>query len=229
MSQYVTLSVFTFHTLSSKIWAFLMMQFAHKHLKDVSGQIFYKLFGSGKSNFNPFPDWSTYALLQTWNSEKEATDFFENSKIYNTYIKKTVAVKQYHLSPIQSRGSWNNINPFKVERSETVRPDNDHKIAVITRASIKPKLLFKFWKAVPRSQKPLQEAKDLIYTKGFGEVPFFEMATFSVWKSISGLNEFAYRSKEHTEVIKKTRDVKWYSEEMFARFKVLKIDELKTP
>ncbi|MGB6151422.1 MAG: DUF3291 domain-containing protein, partial [Pricia sp.] len=62
MAQITTLSIFKFTSLKSKIWAFAMMQFAHAPLRRVQGQEVYKLLGSGKSGFNPLPDWSTYAI-----------------------------------------------------------------------------------------------------------------------------------------------------------------------
>ena len=37
------------------------------------------------------------------------------------------------------------------------------------------------------------------------------------------MKNFAYQMKEHTEVIRKTRKENWYSEDMFVRFKPLKI------
>ena len=53
-----------------------MMQFAHAHLTKAKGLQFYKLMGSGKQDgFNPFPDWSTYSLLMTWENEDHADDF----------------------------------------------------------------------------------------------------------------------------------------------------------
>lgn len=224
MGQFVTLTEFKFTSLYGKVWAFFMMQFAHQPIqKQAKGQLFYKLFGSGKSNFNPFPDWSTYALLQVWDSEQEALDFRESS-IFKRYLKESSSLSLVEMQPIQSRGKWNGTNPFVIEKS-TTQLDPDQKMAVITRASIKPSKMVRFWKAVPASQKPLQEAKDLIYTKGYGEVPFFEMATFSIWDSAEGLNNFAYRSREHVKVIKQTRQIDWYKEELFARFKVSKILE----
>ncbi len=229
MQQFVTLTEFKFNSFQSKLWAFFMMQFAHKPLSKVQGQDFYKLFGSGESNFNPFPDWTTYAILQTWESEKAAKNFFEESQIYKRYCQHSQKHAIIEMQPIQSRGSWNNKNPFRFKSSEVSNIPSDSKIAVITRASIKPSKLFKFWKAVPNSQKPLEDANDLIYTKGYGEVPFFEMATFSLWKSLEGLNKFAYQSKAHVKVIKKTRQIKWYNEELFARFKVLDIKKITSP
>ena len=34
------------------------------------------------------------------------------------------------------------------------------------------------------------------------------------------MKSFAYQGKDHTEVIHKTRKEKWYSEDMFTRFKI---------
>ena len=88
----------------------------------------------------------------------------------------------------------------------------------ITRATIKLSWLFRFWKYVPTSQEPLDGNKGLIYTKGIGEVPVVQMATFSLWKNFNAVKEYAYKSKQHKEAIKKTRKNKWYKEELFSRF-----------
>jgi heme-degrading monooxygenase HmoA len=61
----------------------------------------------------------------------------------------------------------------------------------------------------------------MLYSKGVGEVPFLNMATFSVWKSAEAMKNFAYQSKEHLKAIKMTRELGWYSEELFARFVLL--------
>ncbi|GGE17368.1 DUF3291 domain-containing protein [Psychroflexus salis] len=219
MNQITTLSIFKYQSLSSKIWAFGMMQFAHSALQKTKGCEFYKLLGSGKDNFNPFPDWSVYALLQTWQSEADAQKYITESKLFKKYFAHAEQHQILYLNSIQARGEWSGKNPF-------VPVDSNYevtgKLAVITRASIKLSKLRTFWKFVPTSQKPLLKAKGLIYTKGFGEVPFTEMATFSIWNSKEDLHEFAYRSKEHVAAIKKTRKIDWYKEELFSRFEIYK-------
>ncbi|MFN5849688.1 MAG: DUF3291 domain-containing protein, partial [Chitinophagales bacterium] len=73
------------------------------------------------------------------------------------------------------------------------------------------------------SQRPIQQGcPGLIYTKGIGEAPLVQMATFSIWESAETLRNFAYNSPEHLEAIKKTRELDWYQEEMFARFQPYK-------
>ncbi|AWX45533.1 Spheroidene monooxygenase [Flagellimonas maritima] len=215
MSQITTITLFKYTSLKNKLWAFLMMQFAHSSLKRVKGLQFYKLWGSGKEGFNPLPDWSTYALLQVWDNEKEANYFFNTSSLMERYGKHTHEQWCLYLKNNISRGEWSGTNPFK--KSNNIDGDNPFVVA-ITRATIKTKLLYKFWKYVPISQKELRNNSGLIYTKGFGEVPIKQMATFSVWKDKSSLDSFAYQSKPHAKAIGHTRTLKWYKEELFSRF-----------
>lgn len=197
-----------------------MMQRAHRLIKNSSGLSFYKLMGSGKGRgFNPLPDWSVYALLQVWESEKAAELFLGNNELIERYRKKSEYLWTIFMKPVRSNGSWAGSNPFKVSDSL----DHDNKpIAVITRATIKWSKMFKFWRFVPKSQQPLTHAKGLIYTKGIGEVPLVQMATFSLWKCEDDLFQFAYGSEEHKEAINLTRKLGWYKEELFARFQPYK-------
>ena len=192
-----------------------MMQFAHRRLRHIQGLQFYKLWGSGKENFDPRPDWSVYALLQIWDSEPDAKLFFETSDLISSYEKQTIEHWTLYLKNIISRGEWSGSNPF--EKSSFL-DDSNSRIVAITRATIKTELLRTFWKYVPQSQGHLSNNPGLIYTKGFGEVPIKQMATFSVWKSKKDLDGFAYQNKPHVGAIKHTRDLKWYKEELFSRF-----------
>ena len=215
MDQVTTLTFFRYGSFVTKVWAFGMMQFAHKPLSKEKGLLHYKLMGSGKDGFNPFADWSVYALLLVWESEEAANRFFDTSALYTRYVAKTAQQWTLFLRSIKARGTWAGVNPFV--QSSMVDANNPY-IAVITRATIKPKMLRTFWNAVPDSQAPLKDNKGLVFTKGIGEVPFLQMATFSLWKDKAALMEFAYKSREHAEAISKTRSLDWYSEELFSRF-----------
>lgn len=227
MSQITTLTLLTYKGFRDKFWALSMMQFGHTHMKSAEGLSFYKLMGSGKDHFNPFPDWNVYAVLQVWDSKADADSFFDKHKLSQLYRKHTQKMEVLYLENIQARGLWNGKNPFQsaLKLSELRKTDQ---VAVITRASIKTKMLLKFWKYVPESQKPLANAEGLIYTKGFGELPFVEMATFSLWETVEDLNKYAYQTHEHIKAIQKTRALNWYSEEMFSRFRLLDRLVLKT-
>jgi len=213
--QITTISFFKFDSFKSKLWAFKMMRDGHQHLSKVEGSSFYRLMGSGKGKgFNPLPDWSVYALLQVWNSENDAEIFFNSSELFSNYKDKTSELYTLFMKNIASHGTWVGKAPFEV----ATQLDSTLPIAIITRATIKWNWLLRFWKYVPTSQKGLDGNEGLIYTKGIGEVPIVQMATFSLWKNFESVKKFAYNSKEHKEAIKRTRKNDWYSEELFTRF-----------
>lgn len=216
MSQITTLTFFRFDGFADKFFAFRMMQFAHRGIAAARGQSFYKLMGSGKgAGFNPRPDWSTYALLQVWDNESSAQVFFDTAPVFAKYRKRASQIRTIYMRSITAHGAWSGGNPFVA--STEIDPAIE-KLAVITRATIKFSRLRDFWKFVPRSQEPLENASGLIYTKGIGEVPIVQMATFSMWENAESMKSFAYKSPEHREAIAKTRELGWYKEELFARF-----------
>jgi heme-degrading monooxygenase HmoA len=221
MLSITTVTFFQFPNFTSKLWAFAQMQFAHFFIKKSPGLIFYKLMGSGSDiGFSLFPDWGVYALLGVWENEEAASNFFKHSAIYKRYQKMSSEQWTVFMKPIQTKGFWSGGNPFTPSSNLDA---NDPLIAVITRAHIKPTQLLKFWRFVPISQRPIQRGcAGLIYTKGVGEVPVVQMATFSVWENLDSLKQYAYHSIEHREAIQKTHQLNWYKEEMFTRFQPYK-------
>ena len=175
--------------------------------------------GSGRGlGFNAFPDWSTYVLLQVWESEDDAHFFFDAAKIFQDYRNRATEIWTVYLKNVSAHGQWGGGNPFQIDESLSTTEI----IFVLTRATIKWHKIISFWRYVPTSHQPLKDNSGLIYTKGVGELPVFQMATLSIWKDTESLNNFAYSSKEHREAINKTRKLNWYKEELFARFKPYK-------
>ncbi|NNC86290.1 MAG: DUF3291 domain-containing protein [Bacteroidia bacterium] len=217
MSQQITtFTFFRFTGFRNKLWAFKMMQFAHSDLGKVEGLKFYKLLGSGKGlGFNPLPDWSVYTLLQVWDNQAQADLFFKNNDLFHSYQKSATDIWTLYTRNIIAKGSWTGANPF--EKSDALNKSNSF-IVVITRATIKTNKLIAFWRSVPASHAQLHANKGLIYTKGIGEVPLVQMATFSLWKDAESLKQFAYKSAEHKEAIAKTRALNWFKEDLFSRF-----------
>ena len=217
--QITTISFFRYTSLRNKFWGLKMMQFAHKSLQNVSGLTFYRLLGSGKGRgFNPLPYWSVYALLQVWESEEDANEFFNSSDLMREYAVHSDELYTIYMKNISAGGTWVGKNPFE----KGAQLDSDQPVAVITRATIKWNWLLRFWKYVPTSQKALEGNEGLIYTKGVGEIPIVQMATFSLWKNFESVKQFAYRSKQHQEAIRRTRKNNWYKEELFSRFQPYK-------
>lgn len=221
MSQQITtLTFFNYPSFKQKLWALGMMQFAHRPMKKVKGLQFYKLLGSGKENFDPKPDWSVYGLLQVWDNEEVARDFFTNSKLYNRYQNHSKQQLTFYMKSIKAHGQWSKQNPF--EHSDSLDENNSY-ISVITRATIKISMLKKFWDYVPTSQLDLVDNPNLLFTAGVGERPVTQMATFSLWNDARALKKFAYRSQNHRHAVQQTQALQWYKEEMFTRFQPYQI------
>ena len=94
-------------------------------------------------------------------------------------------------------------------------------VAVLTRATIRLSRLKNFWKNVPAVSQKVKQADGFFLSFGVGEIPWVKQATFSIWRNMEFMKAFAYNNSEHAEVIRKTRKEQWYSEEMFARFKIV--------
>ena len=218
-----TFTIFNFSGASQRWWAFKQMVYAHAQLKKC-GNEFYKLLGSGGGEgFSLLPDFGTYILLQTWPDEAVATRFFKSNPLFLEYLDMCSECRVIHARAYKADGTWNGINPF-LNQEGNAEPDM---LGVLTRASIKPALLWQFWRYVPGVSKKIFQSPGLIFAKGIGELPLVEQATFSLWEQQKAMQHFAYKQKEHAAVVKKTRELNWYSEELFARFEVLDAEEYK--
>ena len=47
---------------------------------------------------------------------------------------------------------------------------------------------------------------------------FYSATTISIWDNFDSVNKFAYDNKSHSDIIKTTRQKKWYKEDLFSRF-----------
>ncbi|WKK87231.2 spheroidene monooxygenase [Marivirga arenosa] len=193
------------------------MQLLPKQFDQIDGCDFAKLLGTGSGfGFSLWPDFSTYSLLINWKTEDHAKQFFKESPLFIELKNKSNSIKTHFLESISAHGSWYGKNPFPSKNNYK----ND-KIAVITRARININKLTRFWQFVPKASKAIENAKGLVYTKGIGEWPLIEQATFSIWENEDAMKAYAY-ADIHKEIIKKVKNENWYKEELFSRFNVLK-------
>lgn len=218
-----TLTFFTFQ--KNRFWAFTQMQLAYKTLSKVDGLRFYKMLGTGAGNgFSLWPDFSTYAMLCVWDSETEAESFLSNHNLSKQFDSRASSKTTYFLATIKSHGKWDGANPFSL--SKTIDPLQG-KIGIITRATLNTNRLIEFWRSVPKASRAIADADGVSWFKGIGEWPFIQQATFSVWDSEESVQEFAYRSRPHANIVTKTRKRNWYKEDLFARFQILKVTKIQ--
>ncbi len=202
------------------------MGFARLYLSQMEGLSFYKLFGTGSDEgftfkFNPLTNSGIYAILAVWSDENNARSSVINSKIFQKYKAWSKQNWTIFLKPISVRGSWSGKVPFFAECNNT-----SGQIVALTRATIKFTTLLKFWGKVPDVQQLIKSDKNVLFKIGLGEVPGRQQVTFSIWPSQSAMNEFARHNGAHAEAIKSVRRDNWFSEELYARFKIF--DEIGT-
>jgi hypothetical protein len=121
------------------------------------------------------------------------------------------------LLPLASRGQWSGRRPFG---DPAPRP-YDGPVAAVTRARVAPRRMVTFWRSVPPVSADLHRSAGLRFAVGVGEAPVGLQGTFSIWRSGRDLTEFAHRRAPHVEAVRRTAELGWYSEELFARFAVV--------
>lgn len=221
MPLITTISLYHFQGFQDILWALKQNKVAREPLEAVSGLTFYKLMGSGAAGYSIFPDWNVYAILQVWESEAAADNYFKTHPLALEYTSRAKFHFNLYLDLVKVKGAWDGENPFgesSTDASLASRRHSESHMAVLTRATIKKRHLFRFWKYVPYSQRPLNNASGLLFHKGIGEVPLIQMATFSIWKNAEAMKSFAYGTQNHQGAIRQTRKHDWYREELFARF-----------
>lgn len=201
---------------------FLMQPF------NVPGLRFQKLLGSGQ-NFGLIPNFSQYVFLGVWDDEAAARTFFASDE-YSRLTSGTDTSGTLYLQPLRSQGFWDGQNPFLPAIDHLQSPARPLAkaspfVAVLTRATIRWAALPDFWRHVPQARQRLQAHQDkLLFAIGVGEKPLVQQCTISVWRDASAIDQFAYRQSGHKEVVRLTRQRRWYSEELFARFAVLDVE-----
>ncbi|WP_345955924.1 DUF3291 domain-containing protein [Mucilaginibacter sp. PAMB04168] len=199
-------------------FALLAMALHRLPLSLQKGCTFWKLMGCGRNgSFDLTPDWQQWGLLATWNTRADFDSFYQKSFISSWWKKLTTESWTLLAEPLQSHGKWDGKDPFGKPEVK----DYNGAVAVLTRATIRPSRLKNFWSHVDEAASMMAASPGYITSVGIGEAPVYRQATFSVWESIDNVKAFAYRSRQHADIIKKTRAEGWYSEELFARFKPL--------
>jgi hypothetical protein len=178
---------------------------------------FYKLMGCGRNGtFDKTPDWRQWALLTISNKVDAG---YRPSFIKAWWKVFGVEIWELQLEPIEGHGTWDGKAVFGTLPKQS---SYEGPIGILTRATIRPSQLGRFWSHVDAIAAQMASADGFITSVGIGEVPWLKQATFSIWESKDNMRQFAYKMKEHAEVVKKTHQEKWYSEDMFVRFKPLK-------
>ena len=216
--QAIALSFFRFGGAANRLWAFSQMQFSRAAFNRTPGIGFAKMFGSGTGEgFTPIPNFGVYALMGTWDGLAEARRAIAGSAVYDRYRSHAAEHWTVYIQAVSSRGVWDADEPFDiVPAGEPPLP-----MAVLTRATVKPRHAVSFWRWAPDISTTVREETHMLFKIGIGEVPWLQQVTFSIWDDVQAMKDFAYRSRFHSAAIKQVRRNGWFREELYARFRVL--------
>jgi hypothetical protein len=184
-------------------------------VRRIPGVTFAKMLGTGSGRtFTPRDaDPHHWAVLSCW-SDADGPARFEQSAPYAAWSRIADEQARFLMRPLSSRGEWAGRAPF----GDPLPHRWDGPVAAVTRARIKTAQWRRFWSAVPPVSGDLREVDGLRLAIGIGEAPVGLQGTFSIWESNAALTEFAHRRSPHAEVMRRTHEVQWYAEELFARF-----------
>lgn len=210
-----TVTFFRYESLPDKWWGFKQMGLSAERLKDVAGLRFYKMLGSGAGNgFSIWPNFGVYGLLQVWEDEAAALAFGESHELFRESLGRAAGWWRIFLQAAKSHGEWEGASPFPI----TTGYDTEKPVAVLTRATIYPRHLWRFWRFVPPVSRSIAQKEGLLFSVGVGELPLIQQATFSLWANSHHMMAYAYQSEHHKKVVRRTRELGWYREELFCRF-----------
>jgi hypothetical protein len=220
LAMLTTITIFTLRP-GQRRWGLAQMGTSPRQLQRVAGLRFFQLLGSGAANgFGFLPNLDRYSFMAVWDTAEAATTFFQTHSLWAEYTRRSHETWTAELAPLRAHGLWNGVNPFDYQAEDTALPPAGP-IAVLTRASIRLRRAPRFWRYVEPTSRALATVPGVRLAIGLGELPLVRQATFSIWDSAEVMQQYAYRDVRHREVIQLTRREGWYSEELFARFRVL--------
>lgn len=216
--QTAVLSLYRFDSAFARLWALVQMGAARLPLMRMPGLRFWKLCGSGTGEgFTPKPNTAVWAILTVWDDAAAAERGLAAGAPFGRWRARAAETCELWLEPRSARGQWSGRTPFQPETD----PAPDGPVAALTRATLRPARALRFWARVPDISARIGADPAVMFKIGLGEMPLIHQITFSVWPDTASMAAFA-RTGAHAEAIRAVRDEGWFSEELYARFRVIR-------
>ncbi len=213
----VSLSLFRFTSLPARIWVFGQMGAARLAFMRMPEVGFYKLCGSGTGEgFTPKPNTAVWAILATWPDAETARNRTQTAPVYRRWLGHASESWTILLEPTSARGKWSGQEPFIPSDTPNTGP-----VVALTRATMRMATFLRFWRRVPDISAVIGHDTNVIFKIGIGEVPLLHQVTFSIWPDAASMAKFARGNGPHGRAIQAVRAENWFSEELYARFRIL--------
>jgi spheroidene monooxygenase len=180
------------------------------------------MVGAGsREGFFPIPDTSVEGVLCAWPSLEHAQGQVRSAPVYAAMRRHASESMTLYLQTTRVWGRWAGGEPFEAVGDRTPRPP----IVALTRAAIRPRHAIDFWRRTPAIRAEIPEQDHLLFRIGLAEIPWVNQITFTVWDDAEAMKAFAYRpGGPHAAAVEAVRRNGWFSEELYARFRVAGVD-----
>jgi len=217
----VTFSLFGFSSLRQRLWAFSQMGLAKPGLRAMPDLSFFKLMGTGSgAGFSTWPNFGVYTLLAEWPSLDIARQRITSAEALDGYRRTADRTATLYLEPVSTRGHWDgHVFPVADDAGPQTLP-----LVAMTRASIRPAKLIRFWSKVPAISATAEAEQRRQFMIGTGEIPWLHQVTLSLWHSVEAMERFSKSSPTHGEAVRSAYRDGWFSEYCFTRFNLLAVD-----
>lgn len=202
----------------SVLWGWSRLALQRWPLRHVPGLGLAKVLGSGhEGGFGLRPSRSRQGLFLIFVDESHARAFVDHSSVLAAYRARSSELLVALLRASSSKGSWSGVH-----MDVTAPPPWAGPVASLTRASIRPSQVRRFWRMQPAAEAALANAPGCLLAAGVGEAPLLRQATFTVWRDVDAMDAYA-RSGAHAEAIRAAYGGGFFSESMFVRFAPVEI------
>ncbi|MBC7283870.1 MAG: spheroidene monooxygenase, partial [Hoeflea sp.] len=136
------------------------------------------------------------------------------------YRKTADRMATLYLEPVSTRGHWDGRTfPIDAGAGQQTLP-----VVAMTRASIRPSKLIRFWSKVPAISATVEAEGTRQFMIGTGEIPWLHQVTLSIWRSVEAMERFSRTSATHGEAVRMAYRDDWFLEYCFTRFNLLAVD-----
>ncbi len=214
--QTVSLSLFRYARAGARLKVLGEMAAARRPRGPLPQAEFVRLCGSGTGEgFTPRPNTAVWAILAAWPDAARARAGVADAPLFRRWRRRADEAWTVYLTASSARGAWGGRAPFRPEAAAPSGP-----VAVLTRATLRPARLLRFWAREPAISAAIGRNPDVLFKIGIGEVPWLQQVTFSVWPDTASMARFAHGDTAHGRAIGAVRAGGWFREELYARFAI---------